>query len=167
MLPQVAPSAAQVVGWQQVRLALQTCPLGQAPQLMLAPLQSSVMMPQSLGEHAGAVQALHWPLIWSQDSPLGHVPQSRLVPQPSAVFPHSRPFWAQVFGAQQLFLKHVCPAVQSPQLSVPPQPSFAMPQLSPSCAQVLGVQEEQTLSMQVWLAAHVPQFSGSPVQLLA
>jgi hypothetical protein len=154
MLPQVAPSAAQVVGWQQVRLALQTCPLGQAPQLMLAPLQSSVMMPQSLGEHAGAVQALHWPLIWSQDSPLGHVPQSRLVPQPSAVFPHSRPFWAQVFGAQQLFLKHVCPAVQSPQLS-------------PSCAQVLGVQEEQTLSMQVWLAAHVPQFSGSPVQLLA
>jgi hypothetical protein len=100
MVPQAAPSAAQVVGSQHLLFALHTSPLGHAPQLMLCPVQLSEMTPQLSAEHTGGVHVVHCPVVLWQVSPLGHVPQSMTFPQPSPVVPHSRPLSAQLFGAQ-------------------------------------------------------------------
>jgi hypothetical protein len=99
MLPQWAPSAAQVVGLQQVFVARQTSPIGHPPQSMLMLVQLSVFTPQSLAEQVGGVHAPHCPFL-SQLWPLGQVPQSIMVPQPLPTLPHWRPSSAQVFGLQ-------------------------------------------------------------------
>ena len=79
--------------------------------------------------------------------PVGQVPQSSKLPQPSPTVPHSRPWSAQLLGqhgAPQTLgtpsppqTAHVATS-QTPQVSVLPQPSDAVPQSRPCSAQVLG-----------------------------
>jgi hypothetical protein len=100
-------------------------------------------------------------------------------PQPSPVWPHSIPWFAQVSGAQlgapHLFAMppppHVSGATQVPQLRRLPQPSGMLPQSALRAAHVVAVQIPPPPHLlatppppQVWGATHWPQSSVCPPQ---
>jgi hypothetical protein len=107
------------------------------------------------GGSVGAGRLIAPPVGWQvllgeHVSPVGHVPQFSVLPQPSGIVPQL--FAGHVFGVQlwvmhTLFV-HVALTAHVPQLSVPPQPSGMVPQFLPCPAQVVGVQPPP-----VW---HVP-----------
>jgi hypothetical protein len=100
---------------------------------------------QVAGVHAGAP---HWPgvppppQLW----PVGHEPQLRRLPHPSATEPHATPCCAHVIGVHD-GVTHWLPDEQScvglhglPQLMMLPHPSDAGPHIRPRPMHVLGKQ---------------------------
>ena len=74
-----------------------------------------------------------------------HLPQSRVLPQPSAIVSQFAPAAAHVVGEQpQTFdvppPPQVSGRVHVPQSRVPPQPSAIVPQFAPAAAHVVGEQ---------------------------
>jgi hypothetical protein len=61
-----------------------------------------MIVPQLPAEQVGDEQVPQWP-VW-HDSPFGHVPQFKMLPQPSLTLPHSRFISAQVLAEQHLLL---------------------------------------------------------------
>jgi hypothetical protein len=97
----------------------------------------------SVGAGRTGVPPVGWQvLLGEQVSPLGHVPQLSVPPQPSGIVPQL--FVGQVFGlhvcvTHTLFV-HVALTGHVPQLSVPPHPSGMLPQFFPCAEHVVGVQ---------------------------
>jgi hypothetical protein len=121
IVPHVLPSAAQLLGVQQVPFAVQTWPAAQQcmshPQVApaVAPIvQAPTQMPPQHVWPALQVDAqVPFEQVWHGPQ----VPQVSVPPQPSEIVPHVLPWAAQVVGVQPHALAvppppHVCGAAQ-------------------------------------------------------